>query len=258
MLTSQLFRLEYDDNGYFEDRPTRFAINRNFDTPEFEIYHQDEMLHIKTTHIHIIYDEKELSPNGFRVIVNGSIDWCYGNEIPESYNLKGTCRTLDGTDGECPLDNGLLAKNNSISEGGITVYDDSKTIVFNEDGWPTPVNSNRVDLYVFCYCRDYEKCIKDFYKLSGPAPLLPRYALGNWWSRYHKYTDEEYSALMAKFKEKQIPLSVGVIDMDWHIVDTPDPVNMETVGQVSLGIRIFSLILKIFSNACTKTSLQLL
>ncbi|WP_419670966.1 TIM-barrel domain-containing protein, partial [Bifidobacterium longum] len=47
-------------------------------------------------------------------------------------------------------------------------------------------------------------------------PLLPRYALGNWWSRFHRYTSEEYVALMDRFKSEGIPFTTSVIDMDWH------------------------------------------
>ena len=49
--------------------------------------------------------------------------------------------------------------------------------------------------------------------------MLPRYALGNWWSRYHPYTAEEYIALVDRFRAEEVPLSVAVIDMDWHLVD---------------------------------------
>ena len=70
-----------------------------------------------------------------------------------------------------------------------------------------------------------DSCIKDFYKLSGPVPLLPRYTLGNWWSRYHDYSDKEYYKLLDDFKAKDVPFSVAVIDMDWHITKTPDPVK---------------------------------
>lgn len=52
--------------------------------------------------------------------------------------------------------------------------------------------------------------------------MLPRYALGNWWSRYYKYSEESYMELMDKFDEKNIPFTVAVIDMDWHQVDV-DP-----------------------------------
>lgn len=60
-----------------------------------------------------------------------------------------------------------------------------------------------------------------FYKLSGAVPLLPRYALGNWWSRYWKYSEESYIELLTEFEKRNIPFSVAVMDMDWHIVDVP-------------------------------------
>ena len=61
--------------------------------------------------------------------------------------------------------------------------------------------------------------MQDFYKLAGPTPLLPRFALGNWWSRYYKYTEKSYLELMDRFEKENIPFTVGVIDMDWHLPD---------------------------------------
>ena len=52
--------------------------------------------------------------------------------------------------------------------------------------------------------------------------MIPRYALGNWWSRYFRYTENSYRELLDHFEEEQIPLSVAVIDMDWHLTDV-DP-----------------------------------
>lgn len=49
--------------------------------------------------------------------------------------------------------------------------------------------------------------------------MLPRYALGNWWSRYYEYTEESYLELMHRFDEEGIPFTVAVIDMDWHLVN---------------------------------------
>ena len=34
-----------------------------------------------------------------------------------------------------------------------------------------------------------------FYAVSGPPPVLPRWALGNWWSRYHRYSADSYLEL---------------------------------------------------------------
>ncbi len=49
--------------------------------------------------------------------------------------------------------------------------------------------------------------------------MLPRFALGNWWSRYHPYSAAEYLELMDRFAADNVPLSVAVLDMDWHLVD---------------------------------------
>ena len=80
-----------------------------------------------------------------------------------------------------------------------------------------PRDEGAIDLYYFGYGHDYQLCLKDYYCLTGKTPMLPRYALGNWWSRYYPYEQDEYVALMEKFENLNIPFSVAVLDMDWHI-----------------------------------------
>ncbi len=216
VLTEQMLRLEYSEDGVFEDRATRLAFNRAFDKPQFEVYREDGLLHIVTKHLHLRYDEKPFSAFGLQISLNGTVDWHFG---AKNKTLGGTTRTLDNVNGACPLGDGV------ISTRGIATLDDSKTIAINEDGWPVPVTGERIDLYFFGYGRSFEECIRDFYRLTAPVPLLPRYAFGNWWSRYYAYTDREYRTLMDTFEKKEIPLSCAVIDMDWHITKTPDPVK---------------------------------
>ena len=50
--------------------------------------------------------------------------------------------------------------------------------------------------------------------------MIPRYILGNWWSRYWAYTQDELQSLMQEFRARDIPLSVCIVDMDWHITKT--------------------------------------
>src|SRR5690606_32311887 len=68
----------------------------------------------------------------------------------------------------------------------------------------------------------FRGALRDFHALTGPVPLLPRYALGNWWSRYHPYSADEYLELLDRFEAERMPFSVAVLDMDWHVTD-PDP-----------------------------------
>lgn len=78
-------------------------------------------------------------------------------------------------------------------------------------------------MYFFGYGHRYIEAVRDFYRLTGPTPLLPRFAMGNWWSRYYRYTQDGYLALMDRFKREGIPFTTSVIDMDWHRVDDVDP-----------------------------------
>ncbi|MFQ5419269.1 MAG: TIM-barrel domain-containing protein, partial [Anaerolineae bacterium] len=59
-------------------------------------------------------------------------------------------------------------------------------------------------------------------QIAGAVPLIPRWALGNWWSRYWEYTQDELQALMTEFRAHETPLSVCVVDMDWHVIDVGD------------------------------------
>ena len=127
-------------------------------------------------------------------------------------NLGGTTRTLDETHGKVKLDNGL------ITEDGAFLLDDSKAMLINEDGRFVKRNEGSVDYYAFAYGKNYRETVCAFYKISSPVPIVPRFALGVWWSRYHSYTQKEYLDLMAHFKKEEIPLTVATIDMDWHWV----------------------------------------
>lgn len=225
VLTPRLLRIEYSKTGYFEDRATQAVVNRCFDVPEFTCSDRDGILTITTENIELTYTKEVFSRNSLSLRYVGknsgvkaglmSTHWYFG--VNENTNLKGTARTLDGVNGECPLEDGIMSK------GSVTVLDDSKSLIVCDDGWIEPRKEETVDCYLFCYGDiekryDYKACLRDYYSLTGRPPMLPRFALGNWWSRYHAYTQEEYMTLMDRFKAEDIPFSVGVIDMDWHNV----------------------------------------
>lgn len=237
VLTPALIRLEYNEKGSFEDRATQSVLNRDFPVPRFQTMETDEELSIYTDRLELHYDRKPFTVNGLRIKVNdgrGST-WHYGEE-PE--DLGGTARTLDRTDGpmvinhaaydsssplhdltvgKVPIEHGVISRND------FSLIDDSHSMVLTENGWIEPREPGVIDIYFFGYGHRYLECLKDFYYLCGKTPLLPRYALGNWWSRYHRYTEEEYKELVERFESEKLPFSVAVIDMDWHLVDDVDP-----------------------------------
>ncbi len=218
ILTSQLIRLEYNENGIFEDRATQTVINRDFPLVEYRIKDDEMGLEIITDSLHLIYNKSAFSQSSLSIQVKGNLShyrslWRFGEAAD---NLKGTARTLDEANGAVPLENGLLSRN------GFAILDDSKSLIIQENGWVSPRISACVDIYFFGYGRDYLACLKDFFKLCGETPMLPRYALGNWWSRFYRYNESGYKALIEKFEDEGLPFSVAVLDMDWHITEV-DP-----------------------------------
>lgn len=215
VLDGGLVRLEYNGEGHFEDRPTQTVLNRDFKKADYRVIDTAEQLEVITSRIHLVYDRGMFSKNGLSIQVLGNISsyrsvWHYGEELDD---LKGTARTLDGVDGPTALDHGV------ISRYGYSVLDDSHSLLLTEEGWVAPREKDSIDLYFFGYGQDYMEALDAFYHLCGKTPMLPRFALGNWWSRYFKYTEESYMELMERFDREELPFSVAVIDMDWHLVD---------------------------------------
>ncbi|KAH8899028.1 glycoside hydrolase family 31 protein [Thozetella sp. PMI_491] len=210
VLTDRLVRYEWSEDGGFEDRASTFAIFRDFPVPDFRVVDEEDNLEIITKHFHLTYDKKAFSSEGLTLVVSDGT-WRYDGQ--SFGDLGGTARTLDTADGRIPLAPGVLSKR------PWAVLEDSESMLFDEDGFVAGRTPGRRDGYVFAYNGDHKAAIKDFYRISGNQPLLPRWVLGNWWSRYHAYSADEYLNLMDRFKEEEIPLVVGVIDMDWHRVE---------------------------------------
>lgn len=206
VITERLFRAEYSPDRIFTDMPTQKVWYRNFDSPEFKSEIAGGQIIITTPKCRIAVS-----------CANGSFLYAQinGRKIKDlkKGNLKGTYRTLDGTIGAIPLGDGVVSKN------GTALFDDSKSLLLNSDGTVRGRQEHLNDVYLFAYGLDYRAAVKDFLRLTGGVPLIPRFALGNWWSRYKAYTQQEYTDLIKRFEEEQIPLTVATIDMDWHWVD---------------------------------------
>ena len=227
VLTDSLIRLEWSDDGTFVDDASQMAVNRRFaPVPDFRVTERDGLTVIETDRLTIRYDGERFSPEGLSVTVRDfpvqDNTWHYGDA--QTGNLHGTARTLDQADGPVDMEPGLLSKT------GWAVIDDSATCLLvgadevrgrrNPFGtWTAPRPEGGIDLYFFGYGGRATDAVRDFYRLTGPVPLLPRFALGNWWSRYHRYDEAEYRALVERFEAEGLPFTVAVLDMDWHLTD---------------------------------------
>ena len=203
LLSPRLLRVEKAETC--TDRPSFAVINRRFAAGRMRLYRDADAILCKTDAV--TFRVK----NGVPVSVTFD-DAGKTVEFRKQKNLKGTRRTLDLTFGAVSLSDGLL------TEDGAFLLDDAKSPLMGEDGAFFPREPGATDYYAFAYGKDYPATLRAFYRISGPAPLIPRFALGVWWSRYHAYSAEEYLALMERFRKEDVPLTVAAVDMDWHWV----------------------------------------
>ncbi len=218
MLSERLIRMEYSPSGQFEDRPSQAFWFRRQPAPDFKVHQTPERVAIDTDYLHLEYQAR---PQGFTadslsVLVKATgCTWHYGDPPWRGGNLLGAARTLDEAVGKVRLEPGLVGRS------GWALVDDSRSLVFNQDGWlEVRRRPDNIDLYFFGYAHDYPAALYEFSQVAGEAPLIPRWILGNWWSRYWPYSQDELLILMQEFKEHKIPLAVCIVDMDWHITDT--------------------------------------
>lgn len=235
VLTPEMIRIEYSDSGVFEDRATFAVINRNLEVPVFRTADDSSYLYITTDKLKLKYrkgtDPVTVPASGDNLSIEFDLNektesWYPGK--PDPLNLKGTCRTLDGSNGDnkrSELEDGV------ISRSGWAVIDDSwsasrpdgsRSFAFEHDGsmgfdwWAERADPQARDLYFMGYGHDYKKAISDFTKISGNIPLPPAYVFGYWYSKYSAYSADDYRHIMSELDHNGIPCDVMILDMDWH------------------------------------------
>ena len=231
VLSERLVRLEYSPSGVFVDVPSQFAINRYFSFPEYQTKQDAKFLEITTKYFRLTY-VKEAHFTGSKVdpMKNLKItlfmggrendrDWYYGH--PEVRNLGGNMISED-------INTPKSLKRGLYSLEGFASIDDSNSLLFNPDGTLEKREKGSLDIYVFMYKDDFNLALKDYFKLTGNPLLIPRYALGNWWSRNTTYDEESLKELVGDFERRNVPLAVVLLDKDWHYRDIGNYKNLHT------------------------------
>lgn len=213
VITEGVIRMEYAENRSFVDDPTLFAVRKNFFDADF--FEENGTLTVKTKKFTLKYTDNGpfTAENLTCRIHTGGVDkiWHYGDSL--SNNLFGTLVTLDGVNGERPLPDGI------ISRDGFYVFDDSaKPVIF--EGWIKNRSEDSVtDIYLFAYGKDYKSALRDLSSVSGEFELPRRCIFGSWYSRWWKYTADEFITIADEYEKNDFPLDIMVMDMDWHYQD---------------------------------------
>lgn len=227
VLTERLIRLEYHPDGIFCDYKTPLVEFRNFSKPDFKVTQDNKFLVIKTKYFTLSYtkgksfDGGKLMPmNNLKVDLVGTDRYWYYNH-PEVKNYKGCFVSLDGKEEDSKSQRGLYSLDGFASFDDSNNYYDEKGSLVNRDG-------KGIDIYLFMYNNDFSLALKDYFKLTGSPAMVPRYALGNWWSRDLDYTSEDILELVSHFERNEIPLSVLLLDEGWHEKELEDGTKVDT------------------------------
>lgn len=213
VITPECIRIEYAPDGKFIDARSLFAVARDVRLEDFKLERKDGSLTIDTGTIRLEYkpDGQPLGPSNLSARIRkgeGTVSWT--PEAPNPGNLGGTVRTLDTVRGPIDLGSGLLSRD------GWYLLDDSKTPLFTETWVESRPADSGSDWYLFGYGDDYKAALRSLITIGGPAPMPRRYTLGVWFSRYWPFTSDDYRKIINEYREKNFPLDVIVMDMDWH------------------------------------------
>lgn len=211
VLGNKLFRIEKSSAECFTNEATLVVWFRNVAPIKFNVKKLDCGVKIVTDAVTLYvdkhYEKSYCEIDGKKIALNNN------------GNLLGTYRTLDHYSGSadmrdkhqtCPIGTGVC------SRSGVAVLNDKESLILNNNGELSERKIPERDEYIFAFGNNYPEAVKAFYSITGNVPLIPRYALGNWWSRYHAYTQDEYINILRRFEERNIPLTVATLDMDWH------------------------------------------
>lgn len=181
LLTEALVRLEYSEDGVFEDRATQTVLFRDFPKTGYHVVRNADGIEVHTSMLHLIYNEKEFSSHGLSIQIKGNLSayhsiWHYGEKV---HDLQGTARTLDDVNGEVELGHGV------VSRFGYSILDDSKSQILLDDGWIEP----RKKVCLICISLDTDmtisrrsmiftgfaarlRCFRDMHWETGGADII--------------------------------------------------------------------------------------
>ena len=122
VLTDRLIRMEWAEDGTFEDRASLAIVNRNLPVPSFKVIRNGESLTIMTSAVTLTYTGSDPFCEGNLKVafkLNGHMQVWYPGKDDDA-NLLGTSRTLDKCKGfgqlnpGDPMEAGILSRDGCL------------------------------------------------------------------------------------------------------------------------------------------------
>jgi alpha-D-xyloside xylohydrolase len=148
------------------------------------------------------------------VLPPGELIYGLGQHQGGVWNYRGTTVHLQQQNMEVGLPvlmsskgYGLFWDNPTVTDVAVGVKDKAGVVVWNSEA------GTAVDYY-FMFGPTADDVIRDYRKLTGAAPLMPKWLWGFWQCKERYQTQEEITDIVAKYRELGVPLD-GIIQ-DWQ------------------------------------------
>ena len=212
VITERCIRLEYSPTNTFIDFPSQLVLQRYNDKPKFTFKEDATYMELKTDSFVLQYlkgkpflGTKVNGASNLKIVINEELkanetprEWYYGH--PEAKCYEASSVSLD----EAKTTN---YRKGLYSLDGFATIDDSKTLLIMDNGTLAARPEGNIDIYVFIYKDKFELALQDYFFLTGNPSFIPRYALGNWWSKDYYYNTDEIKELVNTFERNEVPIS---------------------------------------------------
>ncbi|MFT3678929.1 MAG: glycoside hydrolase family 31 protein [Ferruginibacter sp.] len=74
--------------------------------------------------------------------------------------------------------------------------------------------SGEINVYIIPG-KDYKEILSSYYKLTGTQPLPPRWALGNFMSRFGYESEAQVNEIAARMRREKVPFDAVIYDLFW-------------------------------------------
>ena len=198
-LSPSVVRIERRGPEGFEDRPTFTAVGRSW--PGVAVAQQGDKL--VTKGYTVVLNGKEMK--GIRLVVGGRTVYTVG-ALPKASWLPDPGKTgpvwaLADSPRMVPPPGGAIPANLGGMHERTSGYD---------------VGNDAPDLYLFV-TKDPQILRREFLRLTGPVPLVPRFTFGFWDSRWFPYSEKTALATIDEYRGHGLPLDLFVCDTDWRV-----------------------------------------
>lgn len=232
LYSSDIVRISYGDEHKIKNKKSLSVIMQPEET-KFLIFENKKIILIKTSKLNIVIRKKTLQVDFYdenkKILLKDNLRFIKLNSIQENftYPSKDALYGLGQYEEDffnyknCEV---LMIQANRVivnpflvsSAGWGILWDNySKTIYkAQNDNFSFWSEEGGISDYYFVYDRNIDGAIKKYRKLTGTAPMFPKWVFGFWQSKERYLDQDELVYILQEYRKRKVP--IDAIVQDWR------------------------------------------